>query len=114
MPSPSDKLRGKVATPTQIASGTPELHIPSSQDHDFKLQYLMEIQRALGKLEGSVSLITESSKIHLAKLDKVNEDVISGKGMAKAFGWILSVIGAIALVFLGSILTVLLKHFKLI
>lgn len=58
--------------------------------------------------------LSAASEKHEDKLDKINEAVHTAKGMVKAFGWVLSVFGAIGLLLLGSILTVLLHHFKVV
>jgi hypothetical protein len=62
---------------------------------------------ALGS--GSVSIHR-----HAQKLEDVAEQLHTAKGVVKAFGWILSILGAVGLLLLGTILTVILKHFKLI
>ena len=88
------------------------MHVVSVNDHNFYLQCSMEIQRSVGKLETAIASLTSVSEKHDAKLEKINEDVLTAKGMVKAFGLVLSGVGAIALVLLGSILTVLLRHLK--
>lgn len=113
MPSRADR-EAKVTTPPQTASGPPPMHPASVQDHNFYLQCSMEIQRAVGKLEHAVVTLTSTTENQAEKLDKINDDVVTAKGMAKAFGWVLSALGAIGIALLGSILTVLLKHFKLL
>jgi hypothetical protein len=54
------------------------------------------------------------SEKHGVKLDTLTDTIATAKGMAKAFGWLLSIFGAIGLVLLASILTVLLHHFKMV
>lgn len=89
--------------------------LPASvQDHSFFLQIVMEIQRSIGKLESSNQHLASVSETHAKKLDDAAEELHTAKGMAKAFGWVLSAIGAVALLLLGTILTVLLKHFNLL
>lgn len=112
MPSRGEKGSSQIANPPQTASGTPPLHTQSSNDHNFYLQCVMEIQRSIGKLETSVSALSSTGEKHEIKLDKINEDVHTAKGMVKAFGWVLSIAGAIGLVLLGSILTVLVNRVK--
>lgn len=90
------------------------LHSSSVQDHNFFLQIAMEIQRSIGKLESSNEHLASISEKHAKKLDDVTEELHTAKGMGKAFGWVLSAIGAVALLLLGTILTVLLKHFNLL
>ena len=114
MPSRGEKESSKITTPPSTASGTPPLHTPSSNDHNFLLQISMEIQRSIGKLEASNQSLASASEKHAQKLDTVAEQVHTAKGMVKAFGITLSAIGAVALLFLGTILTVLLKHFNLL
>lgn len=73
----------------------------------------MDIQRAIGKLESCTQTLVSTIEKHSDKIDAVNEDVHTAKGMVKAFGWVLSAMGAVALLILGSILAVLLKHLKI-
>jgi len=112
--SRGDKAPSRVGNPPETASGTPPLHLQSSNDHNFYLQSALQTERSIGKVEGAIAALTASSDRHEAKLDKLNEDVHTAKGMVKAFGWVLSALGAIGIVILGTILTVLMKHYKLL
>ena len=80
----------------------------------FFLQIAMDTQRSVGKLEGTIQHLTSVIATHTQKIDAINEDIHSAKGMGKAVLWMLGVIGALGLLLLSAILTVLLKHFNLI
>ena len=74
----------------------------------------MEIQRSIGKLESSNQNLCAISESHGKQLEALAVQVHTAKGVVKAFGWILSIFGAIGLLLLGTILTVILKHYNLI
>lgn len=114
MQSRAEKPSSRVGNPPETASGTPPLHAQSSNDHNFFLQIALEIQRSIGKLEASNLALASTSEKHAEKLDSLAEKIHTANGMMKAFGWILSAVGAIGLLLLGTILTVLLKHFNLL
>ena len=78
------------------------------------MQIALETQRSIGKLESSTQNLATASENHAEKLDALTEDIHTAKGMVKAFGWVLSTLGAIGIVILGTILTVLMKHYKLL
>lgn len=109
-----EKASSQVTNPPQTASGTPPIHVQSSGDHNFFLQIALEIQRSIGKLEASNQALAATSDKHAEKLEMVAEHLHTAKGMVKAFGWTLSALGAVALLLLGTILTVLLKHYNLL
>lgn len=109
-----EKGSSQTTNPPQTASGPPPLHVQSSNDHNFFLQIALEIQRSIGKLEASNQALASTSEKHAEKLDALAEKLHTANGMMKAFGWTLSAAGAIGLLLLGTILTVLLKHFKLL
>lgn len=113
MPSRGEREPSKIANPPATASGTP-LIAQSSSDHNFSLQMALEIQRSIGKLEASNQALCASSEKHSEKLDAVAEQLHTAKGVVKALGWILGIMGAIGLLLLGTILTVILKHFQLV
>ncbi len=114
MPSRGEREISRSTNPPETASGTPPIHTPSSNDHNFFLQIALEIQRSIGKLEASNQSLVSTAEKHAEKLETLAEHFHTAKGMVKAFGWILSVLGAIGLLLLGTILTVLLKHFSLL
>jgi hypothetical protein len=115
MQSRGEKGSTRVGNPPETASGTPlVVHTPSSSDHNFFLQIAMDIQRSIGKLEASNQSLASTSDKHAEKLDAVAEQLHTAKGMMTAFGWTLSALGALGLLLLGTILTVLLKHFNLL
>ena len=113
MPSRAERDPSKITNPPATASGIP-LITQSSSDHNFSLQMALEIQRSIGKLEASNQTLCVASEKHAQKLEAVAEQLHTAKGVVKAFGWILGVIGAIGLLLLGTILTVILKHYKLV
>jgi hypothetical protein len=103
----------RIGNPPEIASGSP-LIAQSSSNHDFFLQIALEIQRSIGKLESSNQTLCVTSESHGKQLEAVAEQLHTAKGAVKAFGWILSIFGAIGLLLLGTILTVILKHYNLL
>jgi hypothetical protein len=111
--SRADKISSHAVNPPETASGTP-LIVQSSSNHDFFLQIALEIQRSIGKLESSNQNLCSTNEKHAKQLEYVAEQLHTAKGIVKAFGWILSILGAIGLVLLGTILTVILKHYNLL
>jgi hypothetical protein len=114
VPLRGEKEGSRITSPPEIASGTPPLHVPSSSDHNFFLQIAMDIKQSIGMLQASNQSLTSASDKHAEKLDALAQRLHTNDGMMKAFGWILSALGAIGLLLLGTILTVLLKHFNLL
>jgi len=113
--SRAEKGSSRVGNPPETASGTPTVvHAPSSADHSFFLQIAMDIKQSIGMLQASNQALTTASDRHAAKLDDLAEKLHTANGMMKAFGWTLSAVGAVGLLLLGTILTVLLKHFNLL
>ncbi len=74
----------------------------------------MDIKQSIGRLEASNQTLASASDKHAEKLDALAEKVHTNNGTMKALGWVLSAVGAIGLLLLGTILTVLLKHFNLL
>jgi len=97
-------------TPEDFPTTAP---LPSG-DYSYTVEIVMGLQRSIGQLTEAVNHLKEGFKEQKNELGKINQDIHTGKGMAKAFGIVLSAMGAIGLLLLGSILTVLLKHFNLI
>ena len=112
MPPREPRALPKETTPPQFASGTPPLHISSSNDHNFFLQTALEIQRSIGKLEAATNTLVSTAEKHDAKIQTLNDAVIGAKGMGKAFGWVLGVMGAIGLALLSWLLAIVAHHFK--
>lgn len=56
--------------------------------------------------------LTASNEKHEAKLDKINEDIHTAKGIAKAMAWMLGIFGAVGLALLAQILNIVSNHFK--
>lgn len=108
------KTGTEITTPPPVAGTPPVIHSASSNDHNFFLQIALEIQRSIGKLEASNQSLCATTDKHAEKLDMVAEQLHTARGMVKAFGLTLSALGAVALLLLGTILTVLLKHYNLL
>lgn len=63
-----------VSTPA-APQGTPQDVAGFDRDHSFTLQAIMEMQRSLGELTQAVKTLTDTTKIHGDKIEKISHRV---------------------------------------
>src|ERR1039458_478906 len=97
----------ETTTPPPVSTTPPPLHVPSSANHDFFLQCVMQTERSIGELKTGLEALAKSSEKHGDKIDSLNETVHTAKGFLKAIAWIGGIFGGIGLVLLGAIFKML-------
>ncbi len=102
----------KNTTPPRTASGTP--HVAAGQNHDFFTQYAVTTERSIGELKTTMEGLVKASDKQAEKLDKLTEEFHTAKGAFSAAKWMIGILGGLVLLLISSMLTVMLKHFKLI
>ncbi|MHB8173089.1 MAG: hypothetical protein ACYDFU_01335 [Nitrospirota bacterium] len=79
------------AVPSQHPQTTPAAY--PSFDHSFTLQAVMEMQKALGKLEQAVTTLTEETRTSKETLGKVSHKVYAAQVTVGVIGSIIAAVG---------------------
>jgi hypothetical protein len=118
LPKPGKEAQ-KETPPPETATSPPPQYRGTAPGYDFYLQSIVEIQRSVGGIEGSIKHLCERNKAHEAKLEGVStevhelaKEVHGAKKLAWAFGIVGSGIGALALLLLNKILDVVVAYFN--
>src|SRR2546425_492681 len=78
-----EKERRQDSVPGSLPEGTPSSY-PGS-DYSFTLQSVMEMQKSVGQLIQAVTTLTETSKKHDEKIDKISHRVYAASVVIAIF-----------------------------
>jgi len=117
MSSKPVKETPKDALPPEIASSPPPAYRGTTTGYDFYLQSIIEIQRSVGAIESSVKHLSDRNQAQESKLEKIegnihdlSKEIHGAKRIAWIVGAILSLVGAVGLVFLNKLLDVVVAY----